>query len=216
MLIYILTGLLSLTFAVGGLKKLAEEFNLKNTAAAILLTAVLIGAAIPSIKLSGRIYLSIGGTLLLLYALISVFYRNKFIRQLFIVYISFILGILFFALQKWVLGVEISTVNRSNILLYAVFILLIMLFSDSSKTAFAVSVLSCSISGMLFGIQVTNADYVIGGGDNLILTVTVFTFAAVLSYFVRRTVLKLYPKPKEILFEASEEFAPDDEKYDKK
>lgn len=200
---YIILGVYALTLAAGGFGKMMKESKINGVVAAILLTACIILNLVSPITVKGNVNVSLGGVLLILLAFITMFYKNKIGTQFYIFYISILLGIVFYLIQKVAVGVEITAPAKANILLYALFVLIIMLFSVNPKSAFSISVISINFSALMFYLQ-DKTPYVIGGGDTFQISAVLLVFSTLFSFYIQKTVLKLYPRAQNLMSEMSE------------
>lgn len=207
---YIIIGVVSVIVLLGGGKKFLVNFGGKNILIVILLTLVMIGQIIPPIRITNYFYFSIGGTLLLIYAFISAFYRNKFTTQLYIFYISALLGFAFYFFGRYVSGITgISLFEKMDKLFYTIIALTVCLFAGNAKNAFSISILSITVADLLYAIQ-TKTVYNLGGGRSFTAVVLITAIAMVAQILIKMVTVRLCPSRKEMLFEASEEIYPEE------
>ncbi len=139
---YIGLGVYAVTLAAGGFEGMVKESGINGVLAAVLLTACIVLNLVPNPVIQGNIGISIGGALLIILAFITLFYKNKIGMQFYVFYISVLLGIVFYLIQRLAAGVEMTALARGNILLYALFVLIIMLFSPNPRAGVRRSVLA--------------------------------------------------------------------------
>ncbi len=198
---YIVLGVYALTLAAGGFKGMVKESGINGVLAAVLLTACIVLNLVPNPVIQGNIGISIGGALLIILAFITLFYKNKIGMQFYVFYISVLLGIVFYLIQRLAAGVEMTALARGNILLYALFVLIIMLFSPNPKTAFTISVLAPNFTALLFYLN-NKTPYIIGGGDTFQIAAVFLVFSTLFSHYIQKSVSKLYPRSSEIMAES--------------
>ncbi|MEG2453721.1 MAG: hypothetical protein RSB20_02520, partial [Clostridia bacterium] len=150
---FIILGVVSVYALLGGGQSFFKQFGLNSISTVIFLTIVIIGNIIPPIRLTANFSLSIGGSLIIVYALLSTFYHNKFATQLYIIYISAFLGFAFYFLGRYLLNSPTGLFNTTNYLLLAGLSLAVSLFSVSPKNAFSIGVFSITMTDLIFSMQ---------------------------------------------------------------
>lgn len=211
-MVYLLIGAFALIAVLGGFKNMFRAAGVSGVFFAFVMAAVMMLNLIPAVYIETGVGISMGGAFLILCAVIAAFYKNGAGRSLYTVYMSLMLGLIFYAMWVWLYGVEIAPPEKSNIPVYVLCLLLIILFVPFPSGAFAASVIAPNFAAFLFYVN-KQTPYIIGGGDTFVISSVLLVFSLILSFYVQRSVSKIYPEAKEMMFEASEEIAPD---YDEK
>lgn len=208
---YIIIGLVSVIFLLGGGKRFALNFGGRRIVIVIMLTLAMVGNIIPPLKISNSFYILLGGSLLLIYALISAFYKNRFITILYIFYISALLGFGFYFFGKYVLGdINIGLFGKADWLFYSIIALAICLFAGDPKNAFSIGILSITVADLLYVLQHKMAMYTLGASEVFTAMVVVTSMAVVAQILIKMVTVRVCPNRKEMLFEASDELYPDE------
>ncbi|MEG1791663.1 MAG: hypothetical protein RR033_05120 [Clostridia bacterium] len=208
---FIILGVVSVYALLGGGQSFFKQFGLNSISTVIFLTIVIIGNIIPPIRLTANFSLSIGGSLIIVYALLSIFYHNKFATQLYIIYISAFLGFAFYFLGRYLLNSPTGLFNTTNYLLLAGLSLAVSLFSVSPKNAFSIGVFSITMTDLIFSMQMPNSVYILGGNGSFLAMVAVSMLSIISLIVILSAKAKVYPSRKEMIYEASEELFPDEE-----
>lgn len=206
-MVYLLIGAFALIAALGGFKGMFRAAGISGVFFAFVMAAVMMLNLIPAVYVKAGVGISMGGALLILCAVIAAFNKNGVGRSLYTVFMSLMLGIVFYALWVWLYGVEIAPPEKPNIPVYVLCLLLIILFLPFPSGAFAASVLAPNFAAFLFYAN-KQTPYIIGGGDTFVISAVLLIFSLILSFYVQKSISKIYPEAKEMMFEASDEIAP--------
>lgn len=192
-MIYLIIGAVCVIALLGGAKGLFKSMGLSNLAAVILFTAFMVGNLIPPIRVSDNVLLSVGGVLMMAYALFLTFYRNSWAAKVYILYVSLTLGFLFYFAGQRFVSTSAGLFDQTNWLLWGIIALSVCLLSGEPRNAFSIGVMTVAAASGAWAYFTAQPDYIVGGGGEFEAMTLVAAASMVALVVLRTVIIKAFP-----------------------